>query len=120
MDTNNFSIVCTGDACVGDEVCFKKSIFSGTYPKCTFIGTEEIQGTIVKESYGKIKQQHTFTLMLPNGAKMLIKGRNLYRNGCNRKPWQDELLRSSVLDEKHTRGLDARNKASIRKSTIFI
>ena len=91
---NDYNIDCTGNACIGDEVQFEKAIFSGgSFGKwgkpAKFVGTEIIEGKIIKDSYGKDKQQHTFTLETISG-KMLVKGRNLYRNGCMRKPWDDE------------------------------
>ncbi|ULJ61619.1 hypothetical protein [Wielerella bovis] len=67
-----------------------------------------ITGRIIRESYGKKKQQHTFTIELENGELKLIKGRNLYRNGVWRKEWEDEDAREVVLEEKHERGKLAR------------
>ena len=103
-----YSINCTGDAVVGDEVCFDRAVFVGTYPKAKFDGYERIQGTIVAESYGDKTGQHTFTLETTSGEKIRIKGRNLYRNGVYRKRWDDESRRFDVQDEKHHRGGRAR------------
>jgi hypothetical protein len=74
-----------------------------------------ITGKIVKDSYGAEKQQHTFTLNLDTGLKMLIKGRNLYANGVYRKPWPDESARGAIQYEKHTRGDRARRARDIRR-----
>ena len=110
-----YSIDATGDCCQGDEVQFEKAVFTGTYPKARFSHNETITGTIIKDSYGEAKQQHTFTIELTDGNKMKIKGRNLYRNGVKRKPWINEEDRKVSLEEKHTRGTEARAKAYTRK-----
>ena len=118
---NEYCIDATGDACVGDEVCFERALFTGSFSKPKFNGYEKIQGKIIKDSYGKEKQQHTFTIELDDGEKILIKGRNLYRNGLYRKPWIDEASRKECLDEKHKRGNEARMKKAVRKNNpIFI
>lgn len=103
-----YSINSTGDAVVGDKVRFERAIFSGNFKKPKFERFELITGEIIKDSYGADKQQHTFTLLLPDGEKMLIKGRNLYGNGLWRKPWINENERKEALDEKHRRGNMAR------------
>ena len=112
---NNYSINCTGDACVGDEVAFERATFSGSFRNAKFDGFELIKGTIIKDSYGKDKQQHTFTIKSVEGWEMRIKGRNLYANGTYRKRWVDEEKRGLVLDEKHKRGDKARSARSERK-----
>lgn len=112
-----YSINCTGDACVGDAVCFEKATFRGSFRNPEFAGFEIIQGKIIKDSYGKDKQQHTFTLELPDGTTTRIKGRNLYANGTYRKPWVNESDRKTVLGEKHARGDLARAARNYRKET---
>lgn|SRR3990167_1376290 len=121
---NDYNIDCTGNACIGDEVQFEKAIFSGgSFGKwgkpAKFVGTEIIEGKIIKDSYGKDKQQHTFTLETISG-KMLVKGRNLYRNGCMRKPWDDENERIKFLEEKYQRGEKAKEQRKIRKENVEI
>ena len=110
-----FVIDCTGDVVVGDEVCFERDTFSGSYRNPKFEGTERVIGKIIKDSYGKDKQQHTFTIDLGDGSTIRIKGRNLYRNGTFRKIWADEYKRKFQLDEKHERGSAARKKRAERK-----
>lgn len=109
-----YPINCTGDAVTGDQVCFDRAVFVGTYPKAKFDGYERIEATIVAESYGSTTGQHTFTLQLLNGDKLRIKGRNLYRNGVYRKKWDNELSRFAVQDEKHYRGGRARRRRAER------
>ncbi len=115
----NQKVECTGDAVAGDYVFFKKSIFSGRYPNATFSHLEEIEGLIRRDSYGEKKQQHTFTIELPSGENMRIKGRNLYRNGCERLLWTDESKRGKALHEKHDRGNVARYEAAKRKGEVY-
>ena len=115
---NEYSIEATGDACVGDEVAFEQAMFAGSFRKPKFIGTRIVTGKIIKDSYGAEKQQHTFTLLLPDGSKMRIKGRNLYRNGLYRKPWADESARWAALEEKHARGEAAREAREWRKQWL--
>lgn len=99
-----YSVSCAGDACVGDEVRFERAVFAGSFRKPVFVGYELLTGVIVADSYGKAKQQHTFTIRTEDGSEIRIKGRNLYRHGVWRKPWADEGERRKVLEEKHARG----------------
>lgn len=117
--TIEYSIDCTGDCVVGDVVRFERSVFTGSFRRPIFSGFEIVEGRIVKDSYGAAKQQHTFTIELADGSKMLIKGRNLYRHGVHRKPWEDEARRKQAADEKHLRGDTARRARAIRKSMQF-
>ncbi len=110
------TINCTGDACKGDEIAFDQATFTGSYRRARFNGFERVVGTIVSESYGEAKQQHTFTIQLSDGSKKLIKGRNLYANGVWRKPWANEADRRLALADKHERGDAARYFRERRKS----
>ena len=110
-----YTLDCTGDCVVGDEVEFQRATFTGSWKKPKFNGYETIRAQIIKDSYGEMKQQHTFTLMAEDGRKILIKGRNLYRKGIMRKPWSDESQRERVRAEKHERGEQAREARYVRK-----
>ena len=110
-----YAICCTGDAVVGDEVRFARAEFGGSFRKPVFLRFELVTGKIVADNYGADKQQHTFTLELPNGTRSRIKGRNLYREGIWRKAWPDEAKRRLVADEKHSRGDAARAQREARK-----
>lgn len=114
-----YRINCTGDACVGDEVAFERATFSGSFRNPRFDGFERIYGKIIKDSYGREKQQHTFTLLLENGLNMRIKGRNLYANGTFRKKWDDESKRDILLKDKHKRGDEAREARRERRKEEF-
>jgi (S)-2-hydroxy-acid oxidase len=113
---NLHTIPATGDCCTGDKVAFERATFSGSFRNAKFAGFELVIGEIVADSYGDAKQQHTFTLMLANGQKTMIKGRNPYANGVYRQPWANEADRREVLDEKHCRGDFARSMRDIRKA----
>lgn len=117
MRTEHHTIDCTGDAVVGDEICFERATYTGSYPNSKFAGMETIAGKIVKDSYGAEKQQHTFTIELEGGARIRVKGRNVYRNGVHRKPWPNEADRGKALDEKHERGSRARKARDMRRET---
>lgn len=110
-----FRIDCTGDAVTGDKVRFSRAVFLGNYKKPEFIGYEIVTGEIIKDSYGKDKQQHTFTIRKTDDTTTRIKGRNLYRHNCYRMPWDDESQRRVAREEKHTRGLVARRDREIRR-----
>lgn len=116
---SDFPCNCTGDAVVGDVVRFERATFSGSYSRPKFDGFELITGEIVRESYGRDKQQHTFTLRLEGGGELRIKGRNLYKNGLYRKFWDDELDRLIVAEEKHQRGQAARAERAARLDENF-
>lgn len=115
----SFVCCCTGDVVVGDVVRFERATFSGSYRRPAFDGFEIITGKVVRESYGRDKQQHTFTLELEGGGELLIKGRNLYKNGVWRQIWDDELDRLLVSEEKHQRGMAARAARSRRLDENF-
>lgn len=115
-----YNVDCTGDCCIGDEVKFSQAQFSGSFKKPVFDGFKVIEAQIISDSYGQAKGQHTFTLILSDGAKMRIKGRNLYRNGTFRKLWKDETERLIVLRDKHERGERSRNYRNFEKSLYEI
>lgn len=112
-----YSVCCTGDVVVGDEISFDRATFAGNFRSAKFAGFERITGKVVRDSYGRAKQQHTFSIEIKKtdalsgqeyNHTIKIKGRNVYSNGCWRKPWADERQRKIALDEKHARGDSAR------------
>lgn len=108
----------TGDCVTGDYVRFERAMFTGSFRKPKFAGMETVEGLIVADSYGADKQQHTFTIERPNGERFRIKGRNLYREGVLRRPWDDEAAREAAMEEKHNRGNHARAIRTERKGFI--
>jgi len=117
---DNYAYDCTGDCCVGDEICFERAVFSGSFKKPKFDGFKIVKAKIIKDSYGRDKQQHTFTLELEDGETTLIKGRNLYKNRVWRKLWKDENKRGKALDEKHFRGSQAREAKEFRQTIMRV
>lgn len=126
IDFNNFTIDCKGDVCIGDCIVFEEDVFEGDYPDTIFKGKRLVYGIVLKDSYGKAKQQHTFTILvlksegvdadkLEVSSKIRRKGRNVYKNITKRIYWFDEGIRMLVLDDKHQRGNEARQKAKERK-----
>lgn len=111
----DYCIDTTGDVVCGDQVRFERATFTGSFRNAAFAGFEQVTGTVVADSYGADRQQHTFTLQLEGGSRLKIKGRNLYRNGVWRKPWADPGKRAVVADEKHGRGATARAARAARK-----
>lgn len=76
------SAIRTGDYVVWEAKIFAKgSFFNGRYQGgAKFIGTEQYEGRVIKHSYGAKTGQHTFTILLSDGTKKMVKGRNLYPN----------------------------------------
>ncbi|KAF8668771.1 hypothetical protein HU200_051961 [Digitaria exilis] len=122
---SSFCINCKGDVCRGDAVLFKQKVYEKSgkrHAKC--VGKRVVAGKVIKESYGKEKQQHTFTIqvfwsegvgkLLPLHL-LLVKGRSLYRMMTFRQPWANEAERLKVLEEKHSRGDDARRVRALNR-----
>ena len=95
MNTDLFTINCTGDACEGDTILFTETVWGGNWKHPTKLGERTIAALIVKDSYGAAKQQHTFTLevidsegydALEIGSSVRRKGRTVYGNGTKRQP----------------------------------
>lgn len=119
----SIEIDCTGDVVTGDTIKFTEGVFAGSYRKPNYQGERTLEAEVIKDSYGDLKQQHTFTLKVlksegyqPFDAGKIIrrKGRNIYRNGTKRKLWEDESLRYQAQAEKHSRGDVARRERRFR------
>ena len=111
--------------CTGDTILFSEAVFGGSHRRPTHLGERTIVARVLKDSYGAERQQHTFTLEvlasegvqpLDSGIRTRRKGRNIYRHGCKRMPWQDERQRREALEEKHTRGDAARAERAERRA----
>jgi len=101
------------DAAVGDLIMTTEPVFTGSFKKPTFVGNRTILGLIEKESYGSERGQHSFTIYVldsegedayPKGAVIIRKGRTLYKD-CSVIDYAEQ----SVRDDKHERGLSAKN-----------
>jgi len=112
------TINCTGDVVCGDRVAFERARFTGSFRRAKFAGFEVVIGEIIADSYGADRQQHTFTLLLTDGSKIKIKGRNLYANGTWRRAWVNEEDRRAAATEKHARGDAARADRAERKGIL--
>ncbi|KAI3726263.1 hypothetical protein L1987_66060 [Smallanthus sonchifolius] len=119
---SSFSINCTGDACRGDVVMFKQNMYDS---QRNIIGRRTVAGRIADESYGASTPHHTFSVevlwsdqlkKLNPLSILLLKGRNFYRFGTFRQPWESEEERSKVLREKHERGKAARHKRKLMET----
>lgn len=115
LTTDEYTIDCTGDVVAGDQIAFDRALFAGGFRNARFVGHERIVATVIRESYGALRQQHTFTLKREDGRLLRIKGRNLYANQVLRKRWLKEDERHLVATEKHQRGDRARRDRQQRK-----
>lgn len=115
--TRAYKINCTGNVCRGDKILFVENRWEKAFGcrarrfrsiRWVHAGYNLIEAVVLKDSYGQEKGQHTFTLLLPDKTKKLIKGRNLYAIGVWRKAWKDEQERKEVLEDKYRRGAEAR------------
>ncbi|KAF7007519.1 hypothetical protein CFC21_022449 [Triticum aestivum] len=125
---SSFCINCKGDVCRGDTVLFKQKVHEKSGKRLSkSMGKRIVAGKVIKESYGKDKQQHTFTIQvfwskgvgkLPPLYLLLVKGRNLYRMMTFRQAWANEANRLKALEEKHSRGDAVRRvRASNRRNS---
>lgn len=124
MNTTKYTINCTGDVVAGDTILFTEAVFGGSHRKPKYLGERTIAAMVLRESYGAVFQQHTFTIEvigstgvepLREGLRTTRKGRNIYRNGTRRLPWADENARAAAAAEKHERGDEARAARQERK-----
>ena len=53
-------------------------IRTGDFLKFVSLNDGELSGVVIKHSYGSDRGQHTFTILLTDDSKKLVKGRNLY------------------------------------------
>ena len=107
----------TGDVCQGDIICFIREEWGGSYKKPKFLGFFIVEGKVINDSYGKDKQQHTFTIKTKTGTT-LIKGRNLYKYIVLAKK-RNEDERKLSLEDKHKRGDIARERKIYRRNRQY-
>jgi hypothetical protein len=89
----------TGDRVTWDAPQFTGgSKWRGRVRGAKFVGTERLSGVVVKHSYGAETGQHTFTVLLDNGRKKLVKGRNLYPNLVEHVPDPNSPDRAETRD----------------------
>lgn len=121
-------IECTGDVVAGDTIEFEETVWSGDRDNRNPIGERVIRARVLRDSYGKERLQHTFSIVVidstgtepePPGKFTTRKGRNIYRIGTKRLPWDNENDRKSALEEKHARGKAAREFRDQRKANAL-
>ena len=101
-----YTIDCTGDVCQGDVILFSETVFGGSHRSPVALGTRRIAATVIRDSYGAGKQQHTFTLVVAgsDGCHALRRGATIRRKGRN--AWQQRAARRST--GRHPRGSTGR------------
>jgi hypothetical protein len=119
FDITKFPIDAGDDVVTGDHIQFMEGVFVG-YGNAHCVGTRMIQARVIKESYGELTQQHTFTLevIAATGTEPPAPGVTIRRKGRNdvrRKEWADENRRQEVAGEKHARGDAARAERNARR-----
>ena len=97
------------DLVVGDTILWIEPEFTGSFKNARFDGYTYKIGEIVKDSYGSKKAQHTFTIKLDNGEKVMKKGRTIMKEYSTVLKQADN--REASLDEKHKRGISAKKDA---------
>ena len=104
------------DIVVGTKINFTEGVFGGSWRKPYFRGNRTITGTVLRESYGAKRGQHSFTIAVHDAegidaeevlskAKIRRMGRNIYAD-CYilERPENYEEL----AEEKHARGRAAK------------
>jgi hypothetical protein len=71
----------TGDLVTWNAPQFTGGSFNGGRSQgAKYTGDKQLSGTVLRHSYGELTGQHTFTVLLTDGSKKQVKGRNLYPN----------------------------------------
>jgi len=95
-DMKHGTAIRTGDKVEWDSPQFSGgSFFRGRSRGAKFVGHKRLSGTILRHSYGAERGQHTFTVLLANGERKLVKGRNLYPNLVSHTPDANSIDRIS-------------------------
>tara|TARA_R110000751_G_scaffold273964_1_gene374827 strand:+ start:225 stop:620 length:396 start_codon:yes stop_codon:yes gene_type:complete len=104
------------DLVVGSKIKFTEGIFGGSWKRPHYLGSRTIIGTILKESYGAKRGQHTFSIEVHSAdgydaeeviqrGKIRRKGRNVY-DDCELLELPDDF--EALADEKHQRAAAAK------------
>lgn len=98
----------TGDACVGDRICFLDPVLdkSKSSPRLLY---KVLEAEIVRDSYASYQQNkpHTFTLVDGKGRRFVRPAKTIYSCGTLAIE-RDPKVRAQYLKEKHARGSEAR------------
>ena len=106
------------DLDIGSKIKFTEGVFGGSWKNPYYLGSRTITGTILKESYGAKRGQHTFSIQVHDAegydAKEVIergkirrKGRNVY-DDCELLQLPDDY--QALADEKHERATAAKEE----------
>lgn len=112
---DDYGVIVTGDACVGDEIVFGESVFTGNWRRAKYAGCRIVRAKIIRDSYGDKCGQHTFTLELPDGTTRVKKARNVYANWTMSRE-RDASERRAALEDKHKRGREARLRRDLNRA----
>ena len=102
------------DLTKGTRVRWKEPVFEGSFEKPRFVGTRTIEGTILKESYGVKRGQHTFTIEVHSAkgkdadsikSKIRRKGRTVYKDAVVLEQPSNQ---AELAEEKHARAAIAK------------
>ena len=108
-----YPVVVTGDACVGDHVCYLEPFLDVRRHKLLF---RVVRAEIIRDSYEKYEERrpHMFTLSDEDGHQFLRPAKTVYAYGTF-AVWRDPTERTKYLVEKHARGAAARFLRDKRK-----
>lgn len=112
---DDYGVIVTGDACVGDEIVFGESVFTGNWRRAKYAGCRVVRAKIIRDSYGDKCGQHTFTLELPDGTTRVKKARNVYANWTMARE-RGASERRAALEDKHKRGREARLRRDLNRA----
>ena len=103
------------DLTKGTRIRFTEPVFEGSYKKSRFVGNRTIEGTILKDSYGAKRGQHTFTIEVHSAEgydadtikpKIRRKGRTVYKNAVVLEQPSNQ---AELAAEKHARAAVAKD-----------
>lgn len=124
--TRTYQFNAVGDCCPGDRIAFVKRLSArgavsrhGAFGNLVS-GYQIVEGEIVREFSVNDTRQHTFTVLMECGERVLIKARNLYAVGVWRKAWSDESQRAEIMLERHNRTIANQQAATDRPDSYDI
>ena len=100
----------------GTKIKLTESVYTGSWKHPRYVGDRTILGTIVKDSYGAKRGQHTFTVQVEEstgvdapdvGKKICRKGRTLYKK-AEVISYPDD--HADLAKEKEVRAADAKDQ----------
>lgn len=126
VDPLSINIDCTGDVVTGDIIKFQEPVWTTPYSGYRKYGPSNLpnpaEGSrgiiakVLKDSFGKTGQRHTFTLQVLNswgidplevGKVVRRKGITIYHSGVFRMKWDNEDERKVATDDVASRSSDA-------------